>query len=180
MSSLWSGLVAFQVVRFGSTSFARFWVRGRVRFGSGGLPAQAREVQSCSDGRWGTCSKPGVKSGESHIQPLEEPLGVAYHGRVRDMNSKRAEWATGVGQARSRARLALASLLGMAFVHAIFGVVSVAEVERGALASAVISLGEVAATLYHNLGLRPESTTLPDPTGRPQYLVEGQPIKELI
>lgn len=33
--------VAFQVVRFGSTSFVRFWVRSRGRFGSGGRPGAA-------------------------------------------------------------------------------------------------------------------------------------------
>ena len=39
---------------------------------------------------------------------------------------------------------------------------------------------EVFATLYRNLGINPESTTLIDPTGRPQYLVQKAPIRELI
>jgi hypothetical protein len=39
---------------------------------------------------------------------------------------------------------------------------------------------EVVATLYHNLGIDTASTTIVDPTGRPQYLVEKSPIRELI
>ncbi|MCC6508953.1 MAG: DUF1501 domain-containing protein [Pirellulaceae bacterium] len=39
---------------------------------------------------------------------------------------------------------------------------------------------EIIATLYHNLGIDVATTTLTDPTGRPQYLIEDQPIKELI
>jgi hypothetical protein len=39
---------------------------------------------------------------------------------------------------------------------------------------------EVFATLYHNLGIDPATTTLTDPTGRPQHLVERAPIAELI
>ena len=43
-----------------------------------------------------------------------------------------------------------------------------------------VRFGEVFATLYHNLGLDPSTTTLIDPTGRPQHLVDLPPIKELI
>jgi uncharacterized protein (DUF1501 family) len=39
---------------------------------------------------------------------------------------------------------------------------------------------DVFATLYHNLGINPETTTLPDPTGRPQHLVDGKVIRELV
>jgi hypothetical protein len=39
---------------------------------------------------------------------------------------------------------------------------------------------EIFATLYRNLGLDPETTTITDPTGRPQYLVERKPIRELV
>lgn len=40
---------------------------------------------------------------------------------------------------------------------------------------------EVFATLYHNLGIDVASTTLQDPNGRPQYLVEmRKPIAELV
>ena len=42
---------------------------------------------------------------------------------------------------------------------------------------------EVFATLYHNMGLNVDLTTIEDTTGRPQYLVEHtkyQPISEII
>src|SRR5206468_10633224 len=39
---------------------------------------------------------------------------------------------------------------------------------------------EIFATLYRNLGINPATTTLTDPSGRPQYLVEHSPIRELI
>jgi hypothetical protein len=39
---------------------------------------------------------------------------------------------------------------------------------------------EVVATLYHQLGINPQSTTLTDPSGRPQHLVDAAPITELI
>jgi hypothetical protein len=40
----------------------------------------------------------------------------------------------------------------------------------------------VFATLYHNLGIDPRLATVPDLTGRPQYVVENnaEPIPELI
>jgi hypothetical protein len=45
-----------------------------------------------------------------------------------------------------------------------------------------VTFGEIFATLYHNLGLDVNKVTLPDLSGRPQYLVEGgaQPMKELV
>jgi len=39
---------------------------------------------------------------------------------------------------------------------------------------------EIIATLYHNVGIDPATTTINDPTGRPQHLVEYPAIKELI
>ena len=39
---------------------------------------------------------------------------------------------------------------------------------------------EIVATLYHNLGLNPATTTMIDPSGRPQYLVEREAIRELV
>jgi hypothetical protein len=39
---------------------------------------------------------------------------------------------------------------------------------------------EVFATLYHNLGIDPATTTIADPSGRPQYLVEHPVIRELV
>jgi hypothetical protein len=43
-----------------------------------------------------------------------------------------------------------------------------------------VHFGEVFATLYHNLGIDPSQTTIPDPTGRPQHLVDQPPMRELV
>jgi hypothetical protein len=45
-----------------------------------------------------------------------------------------------------------------------------------------VTFQEVFATLYHNMGIDINRATVTDPTGRPQYLVEGttQPMRELI
>ncbi len=44
-----------------------------------------------------------------------------------------------------------------------------------------VTFGEVFATLYHNLGIDVNTTTLGDLSGRPQYLVDHvQPMAELI
>jgi hypothetical protein len=45
-----------------------------------------------------------------------------------------------------------------------------------------VTFGELYATLYHNLGIDLNRTTLQDHSGRPQYLVEGhaQPLRELV
>jgi hypothetical protein len=39
---------------------------------------------------------------------------------------------------------------------------------------------EIFATLYRNLGIASEATTLLDPTGRPQYLTQQPAIRELV
>lgn len=45
-----------------------------------------------------------------------------------------------------------------------------------------VLFGEIFATLYHNLGIDVNKVTLPDLTGRPQYLVPDgcQPMRELV
>jgi hypothetical protein len=43
-----------------------------------------------------------------------------------------------------------------------------------------VHMQEIVATLYHNLGLDTSSVTITDPTGRPQYLVDHEPVAELI
>ncbi len=43
-----------------------------------------------------------------------------------------------------------------------------------------VTFGEIFATLYTNLGINPETTTINDPTGRPQHLVEGPALRELV
>ena len=43
-----------------------------------------------------------------------------------------------------------------------------------------VTFAEVHATLYHNLGLNPARTTIIDPTGRPQYVIEAEAMRELV
>jgi hypothetical protein len=43
-----------------------------------------------------------------------------------------------------------------------------------------VHMQEIVATLYHNLGIDTATTAIADPTGRPQYLVDHDPISELI
>ena len=44
-----------------------------------------------------------------------------------------------------------------------------------------VHMQEVIATIYHNLGIDPGTTTISDPTGRPQYLIENRiPIREIV
>ncbi len=51
----------------------------------------------------------------------------------------------------------------------------------GEIADRPVHFGEVFATLYHQLGINPNVTTLPDLSGRPHYLVDGwQPMRELL
>lgn len=43
-----------------------------------------------------------------------------------------------------------------------------------------VEMQEVVATLYHGLGIDTRTTTIADPTGRPQFLVDSDPIAELV
>jgi hypothetical protein len=43
-----------------------------------------------------------------------------------------------------------------------------------------VHFGEVFATLYHNLGIDVSRTFINDPTGRPQHLIDREPIREVI
>jgi hypothetical protein len=43
-----------------------------------------------------------------------------------------------------------------------------------------VKFPEIHATLYHALGINPATTTINDPTGRPQHLVEAEPMRELV
>jgi len=59
----------------------------------------------------------------------------------------------------------------------------IGETDRYAAAavSRPISYQDVFATLYHNLGISARRTTITDPTGRPQYLLDsGEVIRELV
>jgi hypothetical protein len=61
-------------------------------------------------------------------------------------------------------------------------VIGSTDKNAGEAASRPVTWGELFATLYHNLGIDPETAQLPDLTGRPQYLVEdtAKPIRELV
>jgi hypothetical protein len=52
----------------------------------------------------------------------------------------------------------------------------------GEAAARPVTFGELYATLYHNLGIDVGRTTIPDLSGRPQYLVEdgAEPMRELV
>jgi uncharacterized protein (DUF1501 family) len=53
--------------------------------------------------------------------------------------------------------------------------------QAGSVTSRPLHYQDVFATLYHNLGLDPETTTITDPNGRPQHLLDqGKPIRELV
>ena len=44
-----------------------------------------------------------------------------------------------------------------------------------------VPVQEVIATIYHNLGIDPMTTTISDPSGRPQFLVDHRnPLPELL
>ncbi len=43
-----------------------------------------------------------------------------------------------------------------------------------------VTFPEVFATLYHNLGIDPSVTTILDPTGRPQHVIDAPALKELV
>jgi uncharacterized protein (DUF1501 family) len=43
-----------------------------------------------------------------------------------------------------------------------------------------VKFGEVIATLYHNLGVNPSTTTVVDPTGRPQHVIDESPLPEVL
>jgi hypothetical protein len=43
-----------------------------------------------------------------------------------------------------------------------------------------VTFGEVFATLYHNLGINPETTTINDPTGRPQHVIDSPVLREVV
>jgi hypothetical protein len=60
-------------------------------------------------------------------------------------------------------------------------VIGATDRDGGEAVQRPVTFKEVFATLYHNLGINASTTTVPDPTGRPHYLVEDStaPISEL-
>jgi hypothetical protein len=60
-------------------------------------------------------------------------------------------------------------------------VIGATDRNAGSVVARPVHFQDVFATLYHNLGIDPATTTIPDPNGRPQHLTEsGQPIRELL
>ena len=62
------------------------------------------------------------------------------------------------------------------------GIVVGASDGQGAyVAERPLSPEDIAATVYHHLGIDGRTTSFPDRAGRPLYLVEnGEPIRELV
>jgi hypothetical protein len=60
-------------------------------------------------------------------------------------------------------------------------VIGATDRQAARVISRPIHYQDVFATLYHHLGINAATTTLADPNGRPQHLLEvGAPIRELI
>jgi hypothetical protein len=60
-------------------------------------------------------------------------------------------------------------------------VIGATDRQGGRVVSRPVQYQDVFATLYHVLGIDPSATTLTDPNGRPQHLLErGEPVPELI
>jgi uncharacterized protein (DUF1501 family) len=43
-----------------------------------------------------------------------------------------------------------------------------------------VTFAEVVATLYHNLGVNPSTSTIIDPTGRPQHVIDAPTLHEVV
>ena len=60
-------------------------------------------------------------------------------------------------------------------------VIGATDRHAGAVVSRPVHVQELFATLYRNLGIDPDTTTLHDPTGRPQHIVDqGKALRELV
>lgn len=43
-----------------------------------------------------------------------------------------------------------------------------------------VTFGDMFATLFRSMGIDPDNASILDPTGRPQHLAEGKPVRELV
>ena len=69
-------------------------------------------------------------------------------------------------------------LAGGGFRHG--QVIGATEADGGAIKERRVTPGDLAATIYHHMGVPLDATYL-EPSGRPRYIVEnGQPISELL
>ena len=77
-------------------------------------------------------------------------------------------------------RVSCAMLAGGGMRHG--QVIGATDKQAGEAVERPVAFGEVFATLYHHLGIDANKVTLPDRSGRPQYLIDGghQPMAELI
>ena len=77
-------------------------------------------------------------------------------------------------------RVSCALLAGGSMKHG--QVIGATDRLGGEAASRPVMFGELFATLYHSLGIDVNKVTVPDLTGRPQFLVENglQPLRELV
>jgi hypothetical protein len=92
-------------------------------------------------------------------------------GRTPKINSKRGRdhWP----------RVAMAMLAGGGM--RVGQVIGATDRTAGTAIARPVHYQDVMATLYHNLGINARRTTIADPAGRPQYLLDrGEPIQELV
>ncbi|MDG2382573.1 MAG: DUF1501 domain-containing protein [Pirellulaceae bacterium] len=104
---------------------------------------------------------------------LDDVLIVIWgeFGRTPKVNAKagRDHWP----------RVAMGMMAGGGLQHG--QVIGTTDRWAGEVTSRAIHYQDVVATLYHHLGIDALATTITDPSGRPQYLLDrGQPIRELI
>jgi uncharacterized protein (DUF1501 family) len=70
------------------------------------------------------------------------------------------------------------ALAGGGFRHG--QVVGATDAEGGQIKERPVTPGDLAATIYHHMGVPIDATYL-DPTGRPRFIVDsGRPIRELL
>lgn len=110
-----------------------------------------------------------------HERGMEKDVAVVVwgeFGRTPVINAKggRDHWP----------RVSCAMLAGGAMHHG--QVIGATDKLAGEAVDRPVAFGEVFATLYHHLGIDVNKVTLPDHSGRPQYLIDGghQPMAELV
>lgn len=104
---------------------------------------------------------------------FEKTLVVAMgeFGRTPKMNAAagRDHWGHSFSVLMSGGRFKMGQTIGESDAHGAF------------VRERPLNPEDVAATVYHHLGINARETAIPDRTGRPRYLVErGEPIRELL
>ena len=94
------------------------------------------------------------------------------------MNRRLRDRRLRINVTRSLAGVALGLLMAPARV---LDIDVAARVEAAHMAVLDCSMPDIFATLYHNLGINPFGTTIVDPSGRPQYLLDsGKRLQEVL